>query len=216
MPERTVFTGSQGRCRPDCGPMRRGWRPLAVQSSGAAHWLRAQWRRDGPPRRDNALENGKPMNSLRRLLLKGASASAALLAAIGAGALRPRLVLAADWNAAAFEAKTLTAAMRGMGIVNPQESGEVVLSAPDIAEDGKVVPIEVASKLPGTQSLSVFIDRNPSPLAAHFDLSGGALPSIGLRVKMAQTSIVRVVAQVDGRFYFTAREIQVTEGGCAA
>lgn len=156
------------------------------------------------------------MNSIRRLLLKGGGASAALLAAIGAGALRPRQVLAADWNAAAFEAKTLAAAMRGMGIVNPQESGDVVLSAPDIAEDGKVVPIEVASKLPGTQSLSVFIDRNPSPLAAHFDLSGGALPSIGLRVKMAQTSIVRVVAQADGRFYFTAREIQVTEGGCAA
>lgn len=156
------------------------------------------------------------MNSLRRLLLKGGGASAALLAALAAGALKPRQVLAAEWNAAAFEAKSLATAMRGMGIVNPQESSEVSLKAPDIAEDGKVVPIEVASQLAGTQSLSIFIDRNPSPLAAHFDLAAGALPSIGLRVKMAQTSIVRVVARADGRFYFAAREIQVTEGGCAA
>lgn len=154
------------------------------------------------------------MDSFRRLLLRGAAGS--VLAAIAAGALTPRRVLAAEWNAAAFEAKALAAALRGMGIVNPVESGEVLLKAPQIAEDGAVVMIEISSRLPGTQKLSVFIDKNPSPLAAHFELSAGALPTIALRVKMAQTSMVRVVAHVDGQFYFTAREVQVTLGGCAA
>lgn len=156
------------------------------------------------------------MDSLRRLFLKGAGATGGLMAAIAAGALRPRRVFAAEWNGAAFEAKNLAAAMRGMGIVNPLESSDVLLKAPQIAEDGAVVDIEVSSRVPGTQKLSVFIDKNPSPLAAHFDVSGGALPTIALRVKMAQTSMVRVVAHTEGQSHFTAREVQVTLGGCAA
>ncbi|MBK6973343.1 MAG: thiosulfate oxidation carrier protein SoxY [Sterolibacteriaceae bacterium] len=154
------------------------------------------------------------MNPLRRLLLKGAGASSALLAAIAAGALKPGEVLAADWNAAAFEANNIAAALAAMGIVDPVESADVFLKAPDIAEDSAVVPIEVSSKVANTQKLSVFIDKNPTSLAAHFDLAGGALPSLGLRVKMQQTSRIRVVAHAGGKFYFTTKEVQVTIGGC--
>lgn len=154
------------------------------------------------------------MNQLRRLLLKGAGASAALLAAIAAGALKPGEVLAAEWNAAAFDAKNIAGALAGMGIVGPVESADVILKAPDIAENGAVVPIEVSSNVPNTQKLSVFIDNNPNPLAAHFDLSGGAMPSVAVRVKMQQTSNIRVVAHAGGKFYFTAKEVKVTVGGC--
>ena len=154
------------------------------------------------------------MNQLRRLLLKGAGASGALLAAIAAGALRPGKVLAADWNVAAFDAKNIAGALAGMGIVNPVESAEVMLKAPDIAEDGRVVPIEVSSQVANTQKLSIFIDNNPNPLAAHFDLAGGTLPSLAVRVKMQQTSNIRVVAHADGKFYFAAKEVKVTVGGC--
>lgn len=154
------------------------------------------------------------MDQLRRLLLKGAGASSALLAAISAGALRPGEVLAAEWNAAAFDAKNIAGALAGMGIVNPIESADVILKAPDIAEDGAVVPIEVSSNVANTQKLSIFIDKNPTALTAHFDLTGGALPSLALRVKMQQTSKIRVVAHADGGFYFAAKEVKVTMGGC--
>lgn len=154
------------------------------------------------------------MNQLRRLLLKGAGASGALLAAIAAGALKPGDVLAADWNTGAFDAKNIAGALSGMGIVNPVESSDVILKAPDIAENGAVVPIEVSSNVPNTQKLSVFIDNNPNPLAAHFDLASGAMPSVGVRIKMQQTSNIRVVAHAGGKFYFTAKEVKVTVGGC--
>lgn len=154
------------------------------------------------------------MDEIRRALLKGVGASGALWAAIVAGALKPSAVLAADWNVAAFNSKSIAGALRAMGIVNPIESAEIVLKAPDVAEDGAVVPLEVSCNLANTQKLSILIDNNPNPLAAHFELSGGALPALALRVKMRQTSNVRVVAHVDGKFYFAVKEIVVTVGGC--
>lgn len=149
------------------------------------------------------------------MLLKGVGASGALAAAMAAGALRPSAVLAGDWKAGAFNARNIAAALRGMGIVDPSESADVMLKAPDIAEDGAVVPIEVSSNVAATEGLSIFIDNNPNPLAAHFDLTGGVLPTLALRVKMRQTSNVRVVAYAGGKFYMTLKEVKVTIGGCS-
>ena len=154
------------------------------------------------------------MNPLRRLLLKGAGASGAALAAIAAGALKPGQVLAATWNTGAFEAKKVGDAMSGLGIANAVDSADIVMKAPDIAENGAVVPIEVTSNVPNTQKISIFIDNNPNPLCASFDLSGGAMPSISVRVKMQQTSNVRAVAHAGGKFYVAAKEVKVTIGGC--
>ena len=154
------------------------------------------------------------MNVTRRLLLRGAGAGSALAAAIAAGVLKPTQVWAAEWNAAAFGAKDLGGALKSAGISGEADSKDVVLKAPDIAENGAVVPIEVESKIANTQKLSVFIEHNPTPLSASFEFMNGALPSVAVRVKMGKTSNIKVVAQADGKYYSASKEIKVTIGGC--
>ena len=143
------------------------------------------------------------MNRLRRTLL---GALAAMLA-------KPFAALAA-WSENAFGAKTTQDALKGLGAANPAPSKDITIDAPQIAENGAVVPIEIASNIPGTTSLAVVLEKNPFPLAAKFDFKEGALPYIKVNVKMAETSDVRVVATAGGRHYAATREIKVTIGGC--
>src|SRR5688572_11860617 len=143
------------------------------------------------------------MNNFRRTLL-----GAALLLL-----LKPIAALAA-WNKEAFGAKSAPDALKSLGAANPVPSAEVVIEAPQIAENGAVVPIEITSNVKGTTSISVLIDKNPFPLAGKFDFSEGALPFVKLNVKMSETSDVRVVAEAGGRHYLATREIKVTIGGC--
>ena len=143
------------------------------------------------------------MNRLRRTLL---GALAVLLA-------RPFAALAA-WNENAFGAKTPQDALKGIGAASSTPSKDIVIEAPQIAENGAVVPIEITSNIPGTSSLAVVLEKNPFPLAAKFDFKEGALPFVKLNVKMAETSDVRVVATAGGRHYSATREIKVTIGGC--
>ena len=143
----------------------------------------------------------------RRGLLKGA---AVLLAA---ALLKPVAALAA-WNKAAFSSKTSADAMKSLGTASPEASGGIVIEAPQIAENGAVVPIEIQSNIPGTTALVVLIEKNPFPLASRFSFLEGALPFVKLNVKIGETSDVRVVAQAGGRYYTAAKEIKVTIGGC--
>ena len=155
------------------------------------------------------------MTSHRRLFLKGLTAHAALAGLVSAGLLRPTRVLAADmWPA--FGATTLNDALRGIEAAGAAESSEIVLKVPDIAENAAVVPIDVTSNIPGTESISVLVDKNPHPLAARFNFSNGALPQVHLRVKMQQTSNVRVVVKAGGKTWQMFREVKVTLGGCGA
>ena len=89
-----------------------------------------------------------------------------------------------------------------------------MIEAPQIAENGAVVPIEISSNLPGTTSIAVLIEKNPFPLAGRFEFKEGALPFVKLNVKMGETSDVRVVAVAGGKHYVATREIKVTIGGC--
>lgn len=155
------------------------------------------------------------MDILRRTVLKGASASGVLAAALSAGLLKPTQVFAADRNKAAFEAKETAGAMQAFGAGSAADSKDVVLKAPDIAENGAVVPVDVMSKIANTLSLAVFVDKNPYPLVGAFDFANGGQPDISIRVKMGTTSIVRAVAKTsDGKFYTTSKEVKVTAGGC--
>lgn len=154
------------------------------------------------------------MNVLRRTVLRGAGVGFAYAAAFAAGVLKPVIALAAEWNKAAFDAKDLAGAMKGTGAASPADSADIVLKAPDIAENGAVVPIEVTSNIPNTESISVFVEKNPFPLAASFDFANGAVPSVAVRLKMAQTSNVKVVAKAGGKYYAATKEVKVTVGGC--
>jgi sulfur-oxidizing protein SoxY len=136
-----------------------------------------------------------------------------LLAFLGLLLAKPLSVLAA-WNEQAFGAKTAADALKNLGAASPAPSKDIVIEAPQIAENGAVVPIEITSNVKGTTSIVVLIDKNPFPLAGKFDFSEGALPFVKLNVKMGETSDVRVVAEAGGRHYVATKEIKVTIGGC--
>jgi sulfur-oxidizing protein SoxY len=136
-----------------------------------------------------------------------------LLAFLGLLLAKPLTVLAA-WNEQAFGAKTAADALKNIGASAAAPSKDIVIEAPQIAENGAVVPIEISSNIPGTSSIAVVIEKNPFPLAGKFDFKEGALPFVKLNVKMGETSDVRVVAVAGGRQYVATREIKVTIGGC--
>jgi len=145
--------------------------------------------------------------------LKGAWALGALATAVAAGLLSPARALAA-WNKGAFEAKSTLDAMRALGVANAEDSKAIDIRAPEIAENGAVVPIDITSNIPGTTAISVFIEKNPFPYTGTFDFSQGAVPYVHLRVKMGESSPVRVVVAAGGKYYTTAKEVKVTIGGC--
>ena len=151
----------------------------------------------------------------RRLILKSAVAGG--LAGLGLGSFPFPAFAAADakdWPADAFKQKSEADALKALYGKSAESSDKVSLDAPEIAENGAVVPIEITSRIPGTQSIAVVIDKNPFPLVAKFDFHEGALPFVKLNVKMGETSAVRAIATAGGRSYATTKEIKVTIGGC--
>jgi sulfur-oxidizing protein SoxY len=135
-------------------------------------------------------------------------------ALVAAVLLKPWAALAAAWNKDAFAAKSAADALKTIGAAGAVQSGDIVIDAPQIAENGAVVPIEITSKIAGTSSIAVLIEKNPYPLVAKFDFAEGALPFVKVNAKMAETSDVRVVATAGGKNYVATKEIKVTIGGC--
>lgn len=154
------------------------------------------------------------MNELRRSFLKLSGSAGTLALATAAGVLKTGTTWAAEWNQDAFAAKAVSDALKGIGAANLIESKDIVITAPDIAENGAVVPIAVTSKIPNTQSISILAEKNPFPLAASFNVSSGGEGYVSTRLKMGETSNVRAVVKADGKFYTAAKEVKVTIGGC--
>lgn len=152
------------------------------------------------------------MNIKRRQTIKAGSSLALVAAAISAGLLPTSAF--ADWNKAAFEAKNMADVLKAMGGASAEKSADIIITAPDIAENGAVVPVAVASKIAGTQSISILVEKNPSSLAAEFDILPGTEPNVGTRVKMGQSSNVHAVVKAGGKYYVATKEIKVTLGGC--
>ena len=151
-------------------------------------------------------------DALRRYLLRasGAAATLGLLTA-----LMPTRVLASEWRRNAFTATTIGNAVKAYGVGSSAESRDIVMSAPEIAENGAQVVVEISSNLPGSQTIAVFVDKNPMPLAASFTFSSGALPQVRVPLKMAESSRVQaIVRTADGKYWHAQREIKVTLGGC--
>ena len=146
----------------------------------------------------------------RRETLKHSAVVAGLLAATG---LFPRYALA--WNKAAFDAKSVADVMKAFGASAPTESKDVTLTAPDIAENGAVVPLAMATKLAGIKQMLLLVEKNPSTLIAKFDVSDAVEASFATRAKMGQSSDVYAVAiTADGKALYAKKEVKVTLGGC--
>jgi len=150
------------------------------------------------------------MQTRREMLACSAAVAAALIAA---GVLPAQAQSA--WNKAAFDAKAVEDVLKALGAAKPVESNDVTLTAPDIAENGAVVPISAASALPDVKRLVFLIEKNPTTLAGSSELTDAVETNVATRVKMAQTSNVYAVAMLgDGRTLYAKKEVKVTLGGC--
>ena len=136
-----------------------------------------------------------------------------LLAAAGLLTTREALAQQQAWNKAAFDAKSMADAYKALG-GTPAESADIAITAPDIAENGAVVPVGVASKIPNTQAVYILVEKNPSMLAAGFTFPQGTDPSVSTRIKMGQTSNVYAVVKAGDKYFVASKEVKVTLGGC--
>ena len=140
---------------------------------------------------------------------------AGAIATVAAGLFSPLVAWAAARNAAAFDAKAIDAALAAAGVADAVESEDVILRAPDIAENSAIVHVEIQSKLADTRSILLFAEKNPQPLVAQFDLLPGMEPIVAVRIKMAESAFLRAVVLAGDRRYFARHETKVTLGGCA-
>lgn len=154
------------------------------------------------------------MNESRRNVLKASGGATVMALAASAGLLSSNAALAADWNKAAFDTKSLQDTVKALGGAMAAESKDITITSPDIAENGAVVPVSVASKLGKTESISILVEKNPNALSASFDIPAGTESFVSTRVKMGQTSNVHALVKADGKYFYATKEIKVTLGGC--
>lgn len=146
----------------------------------------------------------------RRTALQHTAAVATLLAGTG---LFPQYAFAFNKNA--FDAKSLADVVKALGGSVPVASKDVTLTAPDIAENGAVVPLGAASTLAGIKHLLILVEKNPSALVAIFNVTDSIDANFATRAKMGQSSDVYAVAITnDGKALFAKKEVKVTLGGC--
>lgn len=155
------------------------------------------------------------IDQTRRLILKGA----AIVALAGITGLRFGLTEAFaaandKYPEEAFKQKSADDAIKSLYGKAAEKSDKVTLDAPEIAENGAVVPITVSSSLPDVTSIAVLVTENPYTLAASYRLAPGSTASVSNRLKMAKTSNVIAVVEAGGKLYSTSKEVKVTVGGC--
>lgn len=149
----------------------------------------------------------------RRTLLKRTLAASAVGVAASAGLLTPGQVLAA-YPKGAFEAKdTASALTEVLGSGDFENSDDIKIKAPDIAENGSVVPVTISSGLSGAESIAILVDANNTPMVASFNLNGSEA-YISTRIKMGKTGNVLAVVKSGGKLYANKKEVKVTIGGC--
>lgn len=148
------------------------------------------------------------MQKTKRLILKGGLALLAIAAL-------PTTLFAGPWPKGTFAATTAADALRSLfGADTTTPTDKIDLKAPEIAENGAVVPISVQTSLENVESISIVVKNNPRPLAANFEIPPGTLPKIASRIKMGETSEVMAVVKTSDGVYSTSKEVKVTIGGC--
>lgn len=158
-------------------------------------------------------QSGPP--ATRRLILKGISAVALLgLGGVPFG-LAPAFAAANDkYPVDAFKAKSGPDAIKVLYGKDHEASDKVKLDAPEIAENGGVVPISVTTTLPDVTSISFVVSENPNALAASYLIPEGTVPAVANRLKMAKTCNVIALVESGGKLYSATKEVKVTVGGC--
>ena len=152
------------------------------------------------------------MHATRRRVLKLGS-GLAVAAFCGLGGLHAPLARAAE-SRPAFLSTAMADALKALGAEGAKPSTDIAIKAPDIAENGAVVPIEVESRIAGTRSIAVLVEKNPHVMSAQFTIPEGTDAFVGMRAKVAESSNVHVVVKTDGGAFTASRLVKVTLGGC--
>ena len=158
-------------------------------------------------------DNGFP--ATRRLVLQGAG----LVALFGLGNVplgtAPALAAANDkYPEDAFKQKSDADAIKALYGKTAEASDKVKLDAPEIAENGAVVPISVSTSLADVTTIALVVPENPNVLAAYYKIPQGTMPNVANRLKMAKTSNVIVIVESGGKLFSATKEVKVTVGGC--
>jgi len=177
------------------------------------------------------------LDSRRRDLIRVTSA---LSLAFGSGLLTPAQVFGAsrwgsDWNGAVYSARSLEAFVRAMqgdtttpneprtvtrservNIPGLAEAGEeqILIDAPELAENGTNVPVTARSNIPGTDFIALIADLNPYPVCVGYNVLPDSDPGFSVRIKVAKSSNLVVIARANDKFYYSLRDITVMIGGC--
>ena len=128
--------------------------------------------------------------------------------------LLPLRAVAAIWNKAAFDAIKLDEAAKNLAINSEIPSKDIEIIAPDRAENGAIVQLEVTSRIPNTEAIAVFVEKNPTALIGNFMFSNGAMPQIVIRIKMAETSDIKIIVKAGNQYFTSAKNVVVLESGC--
>jgi sulfur-oxidizing protein SoxY len=153
----------------------------------------------------------------RRTVMQGALAGGLATLGLAGAATVDRARAAADaskWPKDAFSQKTEAGALKALYGKTPEASDKVSLDAPEIAENGAVVPISVTTALPGVTSIAIIVAGNPFPLAAHYVIPEGTSAAVANRLKLAKTTNVIALVEAGGKVYSATKEVKVTVGGC--
>ena len=143
-----------------------------------------------------------------------------IIAATTTALLLPLRAVAALWNKAAFDAIKLDDAAKNLAINAEIPSKDIEIIAPDRAENGAIVQIEVTSRIPNTEAIAVFVEKNPTALIGNFMFSQyqennlGAMPQVVTRIKMAETSDIKIIVKAGNQYYSNTKNVVVLESGC--
>lgn len=149
------------------------------------------------------------LTNRREVLQKSAAVAGLLLQSLG------YIRSANAYQQNAFDAKTITELYKSLGLSMPTENKQIILTTPEIAENGSVVQVAANATFPNLKRWIFMVEKNPVPLIAIFNLTEDLTPAVTLRCKFAQTSDFLAVAQLnDGKVYFAKKEVKVTLGGC--
>lgn len=159
-----------------------------------------------------------PVSAKRRTILTAVAAGAA------ASFVLPRTSFAADAVTApsakdypmkAFTQKTEAATLQAMyGKSAAPASSDVKLDAPDIAENGAVVPVSFDANVKNVTGAAILAPSNPFTMACAYKIPAGTNPAISSRVKLGKTTKVVAVIEADGKLMSASKQVKVTLGGC--
>lgn len=151
----------------------------------------------------------------RRDFLASGSGAGALALVAAAGLTPAQAQTAPAWNKLAFDSKSLADVAKALGATSaPVESKDLILQAPEIAENGAVVRVAAQSNIANTTQIAFVIEKNPSALAAAFDIPAGTDAAVATNVKMGQSSNVYALIKAGDKFFYAVKEVKVTLGGC--